>query len=510
MLLGISRSKFFRLLKNYDESIGPQALLPLKRGRKKGQTQLSTEVEQIIDGAIKKVYKGPGAKFARIWQEVRLQCSKLNLKVPSENSVTQRAKEKGERYLHLCKYGAESAGQKFGAKPGKKKVSSPLEIVQIDHTLVDCMLCDEETSVPLSRPWVTLLIDVYTRVVLGFYVAYHPPSALSVACALTHAVLPISKYLKALGRPDILHPFFGVPKVIYMDNAKEFRSLKFVRACLLHQILPEWRPLGRKHYGGHIERLIGTMMTGHVHFLPGTTMSNSKQKGKYASEKKSVFTIGEFTQWFAEEVAIYNYNEHEGLQGRSPAEVWASYYHGAGEQEMAPPMIVDPVKFRRDFMPEVTRVIGPAGIRLNGLKYWSPELKHLIGSEKRIVKYDPFSLLCIWVKVDGESIEVRQADVTADDVSYEEYLISIAGRQSRVGKSMSPQMINMREASEEIVKDGTKKTKKAKKKAQEAKKAYAAHTVNQLFNHDSLGSLSPIPTDIDFSDEPTIYKTEDC
>ncbi|MGA9661622.1 MAG: integrase, partial [Pseudomonas alloputida] len=121
------------------------------------------------------------------------------------------------------KHGAESADQKYGAKPGKILLSHPLERVQIDHTVVDCILVDEETRSPLFRPWVTLLIDVYTRVIIGYYVAFHAPSSVSVACAITHAVLPKRQYLDSIGREDVSHPFYGIPEILYMDNAKEFR-----------------------------------------------------------------------------------------------------------------------------------------------------------------------------------------------------------------------------------------------------------------------------------------------
>jgi putative transposase len=40
----------------------------------------------------------------------------------------------------------------------------------------------------------------------------------------------------------------------------------------------DYRPPGTPHFGGHIERLIGTTM-GAVHLLPGTTFSNVAEKG---------------------------------------------------------------------------------------------------------------------------------------------------------------------------------------------------------------------------------------
>jgi transposase InsO family protein len=56
----------------------------------------------------------------------------------------------------------------------------PLEIVQIDHTLVDVSVVDREHRLSIGRPWLTLAIDIATRAVVGFSVSFENPSVLSV------------------------------------------------------------------------------------------------------------------------------------------------------------------------------------------------------------------------------------------------------------------------------------------------------------------------------------------
>ena len=70
----------------------------------------------------------------------------------------------------------------------------------------------------------------------------------------------------------------GLPRLIHVDNAKEFHSQALLRGCQEYSIAIEHRPRRQPHLGGHIERLIGTMM-GAVHLLPGTTFSNANEKG---------------------------------------------------------------------------------------------------------------------------------------------------------------------------------------------------------------------------------------
>ena len=48
-------------------------------------------------------------------------------------------------------------------------MKEPLQLMQMDHTLVDVVVVDEVDREPIGRPWLTLAIDVATRAVPGFY-----------------------------------------------------------------------------------------------------------------------------------------------------------------------------------------------------------------------------------------------------------------------------------------------------------------------------------------------------
>jgi putative transposase len=65
----------------------------------------------------------------------------------------------------------------------------------MDHTPVDLILVDEAARRPIGRPWLTLAMDVDTRMVAGFLIFFDPPCATSVALALAHAVLPKTVWL---------------------------------------------------------------------------------------------------------------------------------------------------------------------------------------------------------------------------------------------------------------------------------------------------------------------------
>ena len=115
----------------------------------------------------------------------------------------------------------------------------------------------------------TLAIDVYSRMVAGFYVSLDPPGALSAGLCLVHAILPKEACLAQFGLAS-RWPVWGLMASVHCDNAKEFRGAMLKRACENYGIDMRFRPVATPHYGGHIERMLGTVAT-EIHALPGST-----------------------------------------------------------------------------------------------------------------------------------------------------------------------------------------------------------------------------------------------
>src|SRR5262249_40590686 len=64
----------------------------------------------------------------------------------------------------------------------------PLQYVFADHWLLDAWIVDEETRQKPSRLWLTLLIDAYSRSILGMALLYEDPCIESIQQALKHAI----------------------------------------------------------------------------------------------------------------------------------------------------------------------------------------------------------------------------------------------------------------------------------------------------------------------------------
>lgn len=217
--------------------------------------------------------------------------------------------------------GAGAADNQFRHVTIGLRTERPLQMVQIDHTKVDLMLVDDVTRACIGRPWLTLVLDVHTRLVLGLYLSLEAPSATSVALAIAQAALPKTAWLRDRAI-ELTWPGHGLPELVHVDNGPEFHSRAFERGCQQHGIRVEYRPPATPRFGGHIERLMGTLM-GRVHALPGSTASDVVARGTYDAEARAVLTFREFERILALEVLGPYHNELHAAVGCTPAAAWA-------------------------------------------------------------------------------------------------------------------------------------------------------------------------------------------
>ena len=289
--LGVSRATLYRLIERFKAQKTVSSLLPRKPGRAVGSKDQDPARDLLIRRTIERLYLTPErATFARLVNEVRLLCVQDGLPPPSWRTVKARLAEFDLRTQALGRHDKRAVAV-TKAVPGEYSAARPLEVVQIDHTRVDVIVVDEETRKPIGRPWITLAMDIFTRMVSGFYLTMDPPSRLSISLCLLHAVYDKTAWL-AEREIDAKWPISGLPETIHVDNGADFRSRAFERACRDEGIALIWREPGEPRYGGHIERLIGTQM-GAVHLLPGTTFSSIAERGDYNSKHAATLTLRE-------------------------------------------------------------------------------------------------------------------------------------------------------------------------------------------------------------------------
>ena len=458
--LGLAKSHVWSLYRRLKEGDARAiALVPGRRGPKLGSTRLDDGVEAIIGTTLRRYYLvRERSSFLRIVREIRAECEAKGYRAPTRKTIKARLDAMDQRQVLRKRRGAKVADKIFAARPGRLEPTLPLEVVQIDHTPADVILVDHVHRRPLTRPFLTLAIDVTTRVVLGVYVSFDEPSILSVALCLDHCVRPksvrVPKTLEELNWPTA-----GIPKAIYVDNGQEFHSGAFKTACEDWGISVEYRPAGGAHYGGHVERLIGTTM-GAVHVLPGTTQSSTIQKGDYDSGKRAALTLTEFEDWLYLEICRYHNTRHAAL-GRTPLAAWADLGgDDAGRQ------VVDVNAFRMSFMPFEWRQLGRTGISLFSVGYWSDAFASMLGrgQGKVMVKYDPRDLSQIWVIDEGGHVIVaRYRDLSHPRISlWESRRARKEWQEKNIGRMTEGALFRIIDAQRQLAEAARQKTRSAR------------------------------------------------
>ena len=373
----------------------------------KGSAKLSKEVEVIIAATIESEYLTRNSKsISRICAEIRQKCENANLPAPHCNTVRKRIDQISDEVRLSRRKGRKTAEQQFspirGHFPG---ADYPLSVVEIDHTKMDIILVDDIHRRPIGRPWITLAVDVFSRMAAGFYVSFDPPGALATGLCIAHVILAKDKWLI---KHNVVSewPCWGLPKTIHMDNAKEFRGNMLQRACKEYGINLEWRPVARPHFGGHIERFVGTLMK-EIHTLAGTTFSNTRERGDYDSEKSATMTLSEFEAWLATYIVdVYNQREHKSI-GMAPIEKFREGIFGSDDQPGTglPEKIADEDRVRLDFMPFEERSIQNYGVVIDDIHYYHDVLRRWIGEKdtdnpkakrKFMFRRDPRDISTIW------------------------------------------------------------------------------------------------------------------
>lgn len=380
VLAGVHKATIYRWIEAYEKSYIVSSLLPKRSSGGRGKSRLSKEVEAIIQATIEDFYLTKQKKTPhKTCEEVLIRCRNANLPAPHPNTVRHRIAEISDRFKLERRESHKATREKY--EPIKSHFPGaewPLQVVQIDHTKLDIVLVDDISRRPIGRPWITLAMDVYSRMVTGFYVSFDPPCAMSVGLCIAHSILPKEKWL-AKFNVSAPWPVWGVMDAIHADNAKEFRGKMLTRACEQYGINLVWRPVKTPHYGGHIERILGTFLK-EIHTLPGTTFSNPKEKGEYNSEANAALTLSEFEQWLTAYITgIYHQRLHSSLN-TSPIKKYEEGILGNKEKvgKGIPARIIDEERLRLDFMPFILRSVQRYGIDIELIHYYHDVLRRWV------------------------------------------------------------------------------------------------------------------------------------
>lgn len=96
--------------------------------------------------------------------------------LPSYDAFRKRIHLIDRHLLTSKRFSKRVADMQFKAYKKGLVAARPLELTEIDHTPADLMVVNLDSRLPLGRPTLTSLIDKFSRMPVGFYFSFTPPS----------------------------------------------------------------------------------------------------------------------------------------------------------------------------------------------------------------------------------------------------------------------------------------------------------------------------------------------
>ncbi len=308
----------------------------------------------------------------RIKRENKLRPRQIHLRRPTFRLVKRLIKEIPAFDRCAARYGRTVAMNRFRSVQCHLVADLPLERAEIDHSPLDLIVIDDDTFMPLGRPWLTVCLDVRTRCVLGLYLGFEPPSHLSVAACLRDAFLPkidLRKDYPSIKNEWVAH---GVMSELVVDNGSEFHSESLENACLSFGTEIHYCERRTPWHKGKVERFIKTLNFDLSHGIPGTTFSNILEKGDYDPSKYAVVRLSMIQEIVRKWVAdMYHQKQHRAT-GLPPVLDWTSSISDEDISLPDDPTVLDAILGRTE-----TRQLTHKGIELDCLFYNSPEMSDL-------------------------------------------------------------------------------------------------------------------------------------
>jgi putative transposase len=269
-------------------------------------------------------------------------------------------------------------------------------------------------SVSLGRPTLTVIIDHYSRMMLGYYLSFESPSTAAVMGALRHAILPKQLAATVIANLKIANtwPCYGLLEVLVVDNGLEFHSNDLESVAYDLGIRIQYCPKHAPRFKGVVERYLKTINYFFAHQLPGTSFAKFYLRGDYDPQKAALLTFAEFKQIFEKWIVdVYAQDEHRGIGKTTP---WARWQESIAHYEPILPDDLRTLQRRIGLVEE--RSLRRDGIFLNGIRYSGEELGPILrafgeGVRVRLV-YDPEDLgeIQVWGPNDAEPVMVKALD----------------------------------------------------------------------------------------------------
>jgi putative transposase len=361
-----------RTLYNWSKAFngnGLSGLTPKQRQDRGQRRSVPPELITLIQGLY---LRKPPAPISAIHRIVKDVCMKNNWRVPSYDVVHDIVLKIPPNLKTLAHEGSKAYKQAFGLIH-RFEADRPNEIWQADHTPLDIFVLDTRNQ--KRRPWLTAIIDDYSRAVPGYFLGLDGPSSMRIALALRQAI-----WRKESGAFTIC----GIPEKFYSDGGSDFVSHHIEQVAIdlkfeTVQTEPD-DPQGK----GKCERLFRTINEMFLSTLPGYA-----PKGHGTVE--AVLTLEQLEEKFKDWLVTQYLTRKHSEIGTTPKERWESFQFL--------PRMPDSIEQLDLLLMTIAkeRLVRRDGIRVLGFRYFDVSLTNGYIGEYVTVRYDPRDLAQVHV-----------------------------------------------------------------------------------------------------------------
>lgn len=335
---------------------------------------------RVLSPALKKAIEGlalrkPAPSVAFVHRQACEIARQQGWNEPDYQAVYRIVQQLDPALLTLAHEGSKAYRLAFDLLH-RREASAANEIWQADHTLLDCWVQRDDGSP--ARPWLSIILDDYSRAVAAFRLSFDAPSALQTALLLRQAIWP-----KSLPHWQVC----GIPATFYTDHGSDFTShhLEQVGADLKMALV--FSEAGMPRGRGRIERFFRTINQMVLCELPGYTPGGAPTTQKLLTLPACEARLGQFI------LEEYHQRPHSET-GVAPQARWAAggfLPRSAESLEQLDLLLLTVPRSRK---------VRQDGIHFQGLRYLDTTLAAYVG-EQVIIRYDPRDLAELRVFYEG-------------------------------------------------------------------------------------------------------------
>ena len=251
-----------RTVRRWVQRYHQQGLAGLARRTRgdRGTRTFPPDLVRLIEGM---ALRTPPPSAAFVHRQVATVAQQQGWPVPSYSTVYAVIQQLDLGLVTLAHAGAKAYRETFDLLY-RREADRPNHLWQADHTLLDIRVLDPAGKP--ARPWLTAIVDDYSRAVVGYFVGLKAPSALGTALTLHQAL-----WHKA----DPAWHVCGIPEEFYTDHGSDFTSRRLEQVAADLHIVLHFSTKGQPRGRGRIERFFETVNQLFLCTLPGYAPAGS-------------------------------------------------------------------------------------------------------------------------------------------------------------------------------------------------------------------------------------------